>query len=212
MSSFTKIKINQKKKTLHANEAETERVQNLRREYWNTIGKVKISDLVFIDETGVNLAMTRHYARAEKGKRAYGKCPYNRGRNVTLIGALALSGFLAPFTFEGWTNKEAFITYITEVLTPQLWAGACVVMDNLPAHKAIKVREIIEAAGAKVIFLSPYSPDFNPIENCWSKIKEYLRSRESRTNQEVNQAINEAINLVTAQDIIGWFTHCCYYT
>ena len=206
-----KLKLTRKKKTLHANEAESERVQNLRREYWTTIGEVKISDLVFIDETGVNLAMTRHYARAEKGKRAYGKCPYNRGRNITLIGALALSGFLAPFTFEGWTNKEAFITYVTEVLTPQLWAGACFIMDNLPAHKANKVREIIEAVGAKVVFLSPYSPDFNPIENCWSKIKEYLRSQESRTNQEINQAINEAIDLVTAQDIIGWFTHCCYY-
>ncbi len=206
-----KLKLTRKKKTLHANEAETERVQNLRREYWTTIGEVKISDLVFIDETGVNLAMTRHYARAEKGKRAYGKCPYNRVRNVTLIGALALSGFLAPFTFEGWTNKEAFITYVTEVLTPQLWPGACVVMDNLPAHKAIKVREIIEAVGAKVIFLSPYSPDFNPIENCWSKIKEYLRSMESRNYHDLNQAINEAIDLVTDQDIIGWFTHCCYY-
>ncbi len=77
----------------------------MRREYWTTIGEVKLADLVFIDETGVNLAMTRHFARATKGKRAYGKCPYNRGKNVTLIGAIATSGFLAPFTFEGWTNQ-----------------------------------------------------------------------------------------------------------
>lgn len=86
----------------------TERVQNLRREYWTTIGEVKLSDLVFIDETGVNIAMTRHFARAIQGKRAYGKCPNNRGKNITLIGAITLDGFLAPFTFEGWTNKEAF--------------------------------------------------------------------------------------------------------
>ena len=183
----------------------------MRREYWTTIGEVKLSDLVFIDETGVNIAMTRHFARATKGKRADGKCSNNRGKNITLIGANATSGFLAPFTFEGWTNKEAFLTYVTEVLIPQLWPGACVVMDNLPAPKATKVREMIESVGAKVVFLSPYSPDFNPIENCWSKIKEYLRSRESRNPEDLNQAINEAIDLVTDEDIIGWFTHCCYY-
>lgn len=183
----------------------------MRREYWTTIGEVKLSDLVFIDETGVNLAMTRHHARAKKGKRAYNHCPYNRGKNVTLIGAIAIKGFLAPFTFEGWTNKESFLIYITKVLLPQLWPGACVVMDNLPAHKAIKVRELIESTGAKVIFLSPYSPDFNPIENCWSKIKEYLRTMESRTAEDLNQSISEAIERVTNEDIIGWFTHCCYY-
>ena len=84
------------------------RVQNLRREYWTTIGEVKLSDLVFIDETGVNIAMTRHFARATKGKRAYGKCPNNRGKNITLIGAIATSGILAPFTFEGWTFSRSF--------------------------------------------------------------------------------------------------------
>lgn len=147
----------------------------------------------------------------KKALLAYGKCPYNRGRNVTLIGAIATKGILAPFTFEGWTNQEAFLTYVREVLTPQLWPGACVVMDNLPAHKATKVRKIIESVEAKVIFLSPYSPDFNPIENCWSKIKEYLRNQESRTHQELDRAIHEALNLVTDDDIIGWFTHCCYY-
>ena len=84
-------------------------------------------------------------------------------------------------------------------------------MDNLPAHKAIRVREAIESVGARVVFLSPYSPDFNPIENCWSKLKEYLRSRESRTYEELDQSITESIKLVTHKDIIGWFTHCCYY-
>lgn len=84
-------------------------------------------------------------------------------------------------------------------------------MDNLPAHKATKVRAIIESVGAKVVFLSPYSPDFNPIENCWSKIKEFLTSQESRTYQQLNQAISEAIKNVTDDDIVGWFTHCCYY-
>ena len=110
-----KLELTRKKKTLHADEAQTERVQQLRREYWTTIEEVKLSDLVFIDETGVNLAMTRRYGRAKKGKRAYSKCPYNRGKNVTMVGAIATTGFLAPFTFEGWTNKEAFLTYVTQV-------------------------------------------------------------------------------------------------
>lgn len=206
-----KLELGRKKKTIHATEAETERVQKLRTQYWKVIGEIALKDLVFIDETGVNLAMTRHYARAKGGKRAYGKCPYNRGSNVTLIGAISLNTFLAPFTFEGWTNQEAFLTYVTKVLVPQLWPGACVVMDNLPAHKATAVREAIESVGARVEFLSPYSPDFNPIENCWSKVKEFLRSCESRTYAELDQAITEAINLVTEKDLIGWFTHCCYY-
>lgn len=206
-----KLELTRKKKTLHANEAESERVQKLRSQYWTTIGEICLKDLVFIDETGVNLAMTRRYARSKKGKRAYGKCPYNRGKNITLIGALARSGLLASFTFEGWTNQDVFLTYVKEVLVPQLWPGACVVMDNLPAHKAKKVREAIESVGARIEFLSPYSPDFNPIENCWSSLKEFLRSQESRTYEDLDQAISKAINFVTDKDIIGWFTHCCYY-
>ena len=206
-----RLELTRKKKTLHASEADTLRVQKLRAQYWTILGEVKLNDLVFIDETGVNLAMTRGYARAKKGKRAYSKCPYNRGKNITMIGAIAISGLLASLTFEGWTNKEAFLTYVKEVLVPQLWSGACVVMDNLPAHKATEVQKAIESAGARVVFLSPYSPDFNPIENCWSKLKEFLRTRESRTYQELDRAITEAINSVTEKDIIGWFTHCCYF-
>jgi transposase len=206
-----RLELTRKKKTLHASEADTLRVQKLRAQYWTILGEVKLNDLVFIDETGVNLAMTRGYARAKKGKRAYSKCPYNRGKNITRIGAIAISGLLASLTFEGWTNKEAFLTYVKEVLVPQLWSGACVVMDNLPAHKATEVQKAIESVGARVVFLSPYSPDFNPIENCWSKLKEFLRTRESRTYQELDRAITEAINSVTEKDIIGWFTHCCYY-
>ncbi len=110
-----RLELTRKKKTLHANEAESERVQNLRSQYWTTIGEVQLKDLVFIDETGINLAMTRRHARAKRGKRAYSKSPYNRGKNITMIGAIATNGFLAPFTFEGWTNQEAFLTYVTQV-------------------------------------------------------------------------------------------------
>jgi transposase len=154
-------------------------VQNLRSQYWKTIGEVRLKDLVFIDETGVNLAMTRRYARAKKGLRAYSKSPYNRGKNITLIGALATSGILAPFTFVGWTNQEAFLAYVTEVLAPQLWTGACVVMDNLPAHKATKVRKAIESVGARIKFLSPYSPDFNQARKLLVKAQRIFKKSRS---------------------------------
>ena len=205
-----KLKLTRKKKTFHASEANSERVQKLRVQYWQTIGEVRLEDLIFIDETGLNLAMTRHYARAIKGHRAYGSCPEQRGKNVTMIGAIALGGFMAPLTFPGWTDKLAFRTYIEQVLVPQLWSGACVVMDNLPAHKAAGIKAAIEAAGASLVYLSPYSPDFNPIENCWSKLKEFLRAKAARTYPELDQAITESLSTITTKNIIGWFTHCCY--
>ena len=128
-----------------------------------------------------------------------------------MIGALALKGFLAPLTFCGWTDTTAFKFYVNQVLVPQLWTGACVVMDNLPAHKVAAIREAIEAAGARLVYLSPYSPDFNPIENCWSKVKEFLRSLAARTYSELDDAITKVLTTITTQDIVGWFTHCCYY-
>jgi len=196
---------------VHATERDSERVQQLRVEYWQVIGAVNEDDLVFVDETGSNLAMTRRYARSLKGSRAYNDAPYQRGSNLTLIGAMALRGLVGEITFPGATDAVAFRTYVTQVLVPNLWTGACVVMDNLPAHKVAGIREAIEAVGATVVYLSPYSPDFSPIENCWSKVKEFLRARAARTYAQLEQAITDALAAVTLQDIIGWFTHCCCY-
>lgn len=167
-------------------------------------------DLVFIDETGMNLAMVRLYGRALEGQRAYGERPYQRGKNVTLIGALGLTGFVAAWTTDGGINGDAFIGFVEQMLIPNLWPGACVVMDNLPAHKVEEVRPAIEAVGARLVYLSPYSPDFNPIENCWSKLKQYLRSVAARTRDHLDQAITDAMHLITPKDIYGWFSHCCY--
>jgi transposase len=159
----------------------------------------------------MNLAMTHLYARAPRGQRAYGNRPEKRGKNVTMIGAIALKGFMAPVTFEGGTDAEAFKAYIRQVLVPQLWPGACVVMDNFTSHKVAGVQEAIEAAGARLVYLSPYSPEFNPIENCWSKIKTFLRSKGARTHEALQKAIKEAIDMITTQDLVGWFTHSCYF-
>ena len=125
---------------MHASERDTERVQQLRVEYWHEIGEVKLTDLVFVDETGSNLAMTRRYARSFKGSRAYSDAPYQRGSNLTLIGAMALRGLVGEITFPGATDGLAFKTYVTQVLVPNLWTGACVVMDNLSAHKVTGIR------------------------------------------------------------------------
>lgn len=192
-------------------ERDTERVQRLRVEYWHTLGTVKLSDLVFGDEAGVNLAMSQRYARSLQGTRAYGDRPDGRGKNVTMIGGVSLQGVVAVLTFQGGTDSLAFQTYIRDVLVPNLWQGACVVMDNFSSHKVAGIREAIEAVRARVVSLPPYSPDFNLIENCWSKVKEYLRSIAARSYGALDQAIAEAFNTVTTEDMIGWFTHCCYY-
>ncbi|MBP5978046.1 IS630 family transposase [Brasilonema sp. CT11] len=206
-----KTGFNTQKKTIHASERYTQRVQKLRAEYWTTIGSVNLADLVFIDEAGVNIAMTRAFARSQKGSRAYGDRPDGRGKNVTMIGAMSTEGIIAAMTFTGGTNASAFETYVTQVLVPNLWPGACVVMDNFSSHKVTGIKEAIEAVGARLVYLSPYSPDFSPIENCWSKVKEFLRTQAARTYQELDDAITNALNAVTKKDIIGWFTHCCYY-
>jgi transposase len=186
-------------------------VQLLRVQYWHAIGEVNLENLVFVDETGSNLAMTRRYARSLRGSRAYNDAPYQRGNNLTLIGAMALRGLVGEMTLPGAVDALAFKTYVKQVLVPNLWAGACVVMDNLPAHKVAGIREAIEAVGATLVYLSPYSPDFSPIENCWSKVKEFLRARAARTYAQLDQAIADALAAVTTKDIIGWFTHCCCY-
>lgn len=186
-------------------------MQKLRVEYWTTIGEVNLADLVFIDEAGVNIAMTRHFARSPKGSRAYGDRPDGRGKNVTMIGAMSMSGIIAAMTFQGGTEAAAFYTYVTQVLVPKLWSGACVVMDNFSSHKVTGIKQAIESVGARLVYLSPYSPDFSPIENCWSKVKECLRTLAARTYEELDRAITNALLTVTNKDIIGWFAHCCYY-
>ena len=156
--------------------------------------------------------MTRTYGRSVKGNRVYETCPYKRETNLTLIGAISLSGFTGIMTIDSGTSKNVFQVFIEQVLLPNLWPGACLVMDNLPAHKVQEIRNIIEEAGIKVIYLSPYSPEFNPIENCWSNIIEYLPGVAARTRDDLEIALRSAIEQVTLTHIRNWFTHCCYCT
>ena len=169
--------------------------------------------MIFLDESGANVAMFNPYARSAKGQRAYALKPKKKGKNLTTLGVITLTvGWLAGFSFEGAITGDVFLWFIEEVLVPHLWPGAVVVMDNLPAHKVEGVREAITAVGADVIYLPPYSPDFNPIENLWSKLKGYLRSAEARTHDTLHQAIQDGLNLINLEDIRNWFVHCCYCT
>jgi transposase len=136
----------------------------------------------------VNLALIRLYARAIKGKRARGAKPHKRGKNVSMIGAVALRGIIASVNVYGSNDAITFEAFMINKLVPQLWKGACVVLDNSTIYKGDEVRNAIEAAGAKLVFLSPYSPEFNPMENLWSKLKSILRSFGARTYKALDEA------------------------
>lgn len=154
--------------------------------------------------------MTRLYGRAPVGERLYdSQAPGDGGKSISLIGGMSLDGLIATLSVVGSVNTEVFLFYIQTILIPQLWVGAIIVMDNLPAHHAFVVREAIEAVGAKVVFLPPYSPDFSPIELCWSKLKQLLRSAKARTREALDQALTRIINeCLSADDALGWFAHC----
>lgn len=166
--------------------------------------------LKFIDESGVNIAMTRLWGRAPKGQRVVGSVPQNWGRTITLLAALSASGVCATMTIEGATDTEVFCAYVEQVLCPTLCAGDIVVMDNLSAHKAAAVRTMIESRGARLQYLPPYSPDLNPIERCWSKIKTYLRAAKARTSERLDESIKQAFETITESDARSWFKHCGY--
>jgi transposase len=150
------------------------------------------------------------YGRAPRGERAIGSTPINYGQNVTLIGALGSNGLDALLTIEGATDGKVFRAYTERVLCPTLRAGDIVVMDNLGAHKVSGIREAIEARGARLIYLPPYSPDLSPIERCWSKIKTALRAMGARTRRKLERAIKRALETITEADALAWFAHCGY--
>jgi transposase len=163
-----------------------------------------------IDESGINIAMTRLYGRAPRGERARGSTPQNYGQNVTILGALSCTGLEAVMTIEGATDSDVFRAYVCAVLGPTLRAGDIVIADNLSAHKAAGVQEAIAATGARLLYLPPYSPDLNPIERCWSKIKTYLRAATARSREALDAAVTRALATVTESDARAWFAHSGY--
>ena len=165
---------------------------------------------MFLDESGVTTEMTRRYGRALRGERIREASPAGHWRTLTLLGAMTSEGMLASMTVESPTDGDVFRAYLDEVLCPQLRPDQVVVMDNLAAHKVDGVRQRIEAAGARLLYLPPYSPDFNPIEQAWSKIKEHLRSAKARTLEVLEETVTQALRTITPQNASAWFSHCGY--
>lgn len=193
-----------------ASQQDTQRVKDLRFAYRMWSFTIDPRNLVFIDETGIHLGLTRLYGRTPIGERLYdAEAPGKGGKNISLIGGMSIDGLIASMSIVGSVNTDVFLFYIQEILLPQLWVGAIVLMDNLPVHHAGTVQQAIESVGAKVVFLPPYSPDLSPIELCWAKLKQLLRSAKARTHEALNQALTRIINeCISADDALGWFNHC----
>lgn len=152
--------------------------------------------------------MTRLYGRAPAGQRVHEATPQSHWKVVTLIGALRLSGMVAPMTVDAATDGEIFLAYVEHFLCPALRPEDVVVMDNLSAHKVDGIRQLIEAAGAKLLYLPPYSPDLNPIEKAWAKIKQILRAIKARSTETLDQAVTDALLHITADNARAWFRLC----
>jgi transposase len=199
-----------KKKSLTAVEQAEPRIQALRRSFIEIAKRLDPHQLVFIDEAGSHVAMTREYARAPRGERAYGTVPRNAGTVTTMIGALDVKGVRAMMTIEGATDAEVFETFLERFLLRKLKPGDIVVLDNVGAHRTAEVRRLIRSAGARVLYLPPYSPDLNPIELAWSKLKGLLRDFGARTRDALDDAIRRAMDLIDGHDAAAWFAHCGY--
>ncbi|MCE5309151.1 MAG: IS630 family transposase, partial [Acidobacteriales bacterium] len=161
--------------------------------------------LIFLDESGVTTSMTRLYARRPDGRRIHEATPGGRWKIMTILGGLRQIGITAAMTIEEATDGDIFLAYVKQVLCPTLATGDVVVMDNLGAHKVNGVEELIQARGAEVLYLPPYSPDLNPIEKAWAKIKQRLRSQRPRTREALEHAIADAIARVTTEEAQAWF-------
>jgi transposase len=166
--------------------------------------------LVFVDEMGTNTSLSPVYAWAPKGRRAYCSVPRNRGKNTTLLSSMSLCGMGPSLAVDGPIDREVFEAYVEGVLAPTLRVGQVVVMDNLSAHKGERVRKLIEHRGCELLYLPPYSPDLNPIEESFSKVKHILRKLSARGKEALIEAIGRALGTVSTEDVRGFFAHCGY--
>lgn len=175
-----------------------------------TIATLEYKRLVFVDEMGTHTSLAPLYGYSPRGRRTFFEIPRNRGTNTTLLSSMSLEGMGPSMAIEGSTTKEVFEAYIEHFLAPALKSGQIVVMDNLSAHKGERVRRLIEDRGCTLLYLPPYSPDLNPIEEAFSKIKQLLRAIGARTKEALVEAIGKVLDMVSVQDTKGFFTHCGY--
>jgi transposase len=171
---------------------------------------VKPERLIFVDECGTHTSLAPLYGYAPRGQRLYLPVPRNRGKNTTLLSSMSLEGIGPSLTVEGATTSRVFETYVEKVLAPSLKEGQVVVMDNLSAHKPKRIKELIEQRVCELVYLPSYSPEYNPIEEAFSKIKNLLRKAAARSKEALIEAIAEALNAISAEDIRGYFQHAGY--
>ena len=204
--ALQKLGLPLKKKSRHASERDTPEVRKKRRKFREEVAPIEPKRLVFVDETGVTTAMTPAYGRAPRGERVEASAPAS-WESVTVIAAIGLDGVRAPLAFPGSLNAATFESYVEQVLVPALHRGDVVVFDNLSSHLSLAVFEAIGRAGASVLPLPPYSPDYTPIEEMFSKFKEFLRRVGARAKEHLYDAIGDGLRQVSPHDILGWFRH-----
>ncbi len=178
--------------------------------FQKVVAVLDVTQFKFLDESGVNLSLTRWYGRAAPDQRVVEQVPFPSGPQTTTLAVIGLTGVSAPLMLSGAVNGSVFYGYIAQCVAPSLQPGDVLFMDNLPAHKVAGLEALIEAQGAQLIYLPPYSPDFNPIELAWSKVKATLRRLKARTLPDLIEALKQALLTITPQDIKGWFAHCGY--
>ena len=198
------------KKTLKASEQGREDIKKA-REGWADFQKgVDVERLVFLDETGAKTNMTRLYGRSYRGERCHDSAPDGRWERTSILSAIKFSGKTESLIFDGALDSKMYDAYIERILLPTLKTGDIVIMDNLNVHKSEKAKQLIESVGAKYIHLPAYSPDLNPIEKMWSKVKQILRGIKARSREALETAIAYALDQVTHEDAKGWFASCGY--
>ena len=198
------------KKTLRASEQEREDVLKKREKWREFQQSVLPQKLVFLDETGAKTNMTRLYGRALNGERCFDHAPDGRWERTTILSAVRVSGETCSMVFDGALDGKMFDAYIEKFLLPTLRPGDLVIMDNLNVHKSLTAKNLVEEKGCKYIFLPEYSPDLNPIEKMWSKVKQVLKGIKARTRVELEKAIGKALDCITPEDAYSWFTSCGY--
>lgn len=203
-----KHRLDTQKKTPVAYERERADVVVKREAFVEKQPTLDAKSLVFLDESGFRLGSTPRFGWAPRGKKAPGKTVCGKWENVTMIGAIALDGFRGLMTMNAGTSVDVFLAYVEQVLVPNLRDGDIVVMDNLNAHRNAQVLAAIRNAGADVLFTPPYSPEFNPIEKAWAKLKDILRRAQTRNRDAFDKAVAAAMELISCDDIAGWVNHC----
>lgn len=196
---------------MRATEQQRADVQSKRRWWDILVSRQPIGDLVFLDETGANTKMIRRYGWGQKSSRVVDDAPHGHWKTTTFLAALRPSGFTAPLVVDGPMNGNIFLAYVQQQLIQTLKPGDLVIMDNLSSHKRVGVREAIESVGAELMYLPPYSPDLNPIELAFSKLKTLLRKAAARTTEELEKAIVTIIDQFKTEECINYFRHCGYY-